>query len=44
MTLLVAIAGMAMAQQWEHDFGDQNDINQHSRMDAGMIDAKEDAI
>lgn len=32
------------AQQWEIDFGDQNDINQHSRIDAGMIDANEDAV
>ena len=44
ITLLLAIAEMAMAQQWELDFGDQNDINQHSRIDAGMIDANEDAV
>jgi len=42
---LLLMAGVTMqAQQWELDFGDQNDINQHSRIDAGMIDAKEDAI
>ena len=28
ITLFVAIAFSAMAQQWELDFGDQNDINQ----------------
>ncbi|MBR4793881.1 MAG: T9SS type A sorting domain-containing protein [Bacteroidaceae bacterium] len=42
--LFVAIAITAMAQQWELDFGNQNDINQHSRIDAGMIDANEDAV
>lgn len=44
LLLLVAVAFSATAQQWELDFGDQNDINQHSRIDAGMIDAKENAI
>ena len=44
ITLFVAIAFSAMAQQWELDFGDQNDINQHSRIDAGMIDTNEDAV
>lgn len=44
ITMLLAIAEMAMAQQWELDFGDQNDINQHSRIDAGVIDANEDAV
>lgn len=43
-SLFVAIAVMAMAQQWELDFGDQNDINQHSRIDAGVIDTNEDAV
>ena len=38
------MAATSYGQQWELDFGDQNDINQHSRIDAGMIDAKEDAI
>ena len=44
ITLFVAIAFSAMAQQWDLDFGDQNDINQHSRIDAGMIDTNEDAV
>ena len=44
LLLLVAVAFSATAQQWELDFGDQNDINQHSRIDAGMIDANEDAV
>ena len=41
---LMVSAAWAYGQQWELDFGDQNDINQHSRIDAGMIDANEDAV
>ena len=45
VALLVMAGGVTMqAQQWELDFGDQNDINQHSRIDAGMIDTNEDAV
>ena len=39
LVLLVMAGGVMQAQQWELDFGDQNDINQHSRIDAGVIDA-----
>ena len=41
---LMVMAAWAYGQQWELDFGDQNDINQHSRIDMGMIDANEDAV
>ena len=42
---LLLMAGVTMqAQQWELDFGDQNDINQHSRIDAGVIDADGNAV
>ena len=41
---LMVMAAWAYGQQWELDFGDQNDINQHSRIDVGMIDANEDAV
>ncbi len=41
---LIVMAAWAYGQQWELDFGDQNDINQHSRIDAGMIDTNEDAV
>ena len=44
MLLLMAAAFPAAAQQWELDFGDQNDINRHSRIDAGMMDADGDAV
>ena len=45
LALLLMAGGVTMqAQQWELDFGDQNDINQHSRIDAGMIDTNEDAV
>ena len=42
---LLLMAGMTMqAQQWEFDFGDQNDINQYSRIDAGVMDADGNAV
>lgn len=41
---LMVMAAWAYGQQWELDFGDQNDINQHSRIDVVMIDANEDAV
>ena len=45
LALLLMAGGVTMqAQQWDLDFGDQNDINQHSRIDAGMIDTNEDAV
>ena len=44
LLLLVAVAENAIAQQWEFDFGDQNDINQYSRIDAGVIDADGNAV
>lgn len=44
LLLLAAVALPATSQQWELDFGDQNDINQYSSIGVGMIDAKGDAI
>ncbi|MCR5658002.1 MAG: hypothetical protein K6G25_01600, partial [Bacteroidales bacterium] len=42
---LLLMSGVTMhAQQWEFDFGDQNDINQYSRIDAGVIDADGNAV
>ena len=41
---LMVMAAWSYGQQWELDFGDQNDINQHSRIDAGVIDTNEDAV
>lgn len=40
----MAVALPATAQQWELDFGDQNDINQYSQINAGMIDADGNAV
>ena len=31
LALLLMAGGTMQAQQWEFDFGDQNDINQYSR-------------
>lgn len=44
LALLLMTAGMTQAQQWELDFGDPTDINQHSRINAGVIDANGDAV
>lgn len=44
LVLLLMAGGTMQAQQWELDFGDQNDINQHSRIDAGVIDADGNAV
>lgn len=44
LLLLAAVALPATAQQWELDFGDQNDINQYSKIDVGMIDADDNAV
>ncbi len=42
---LLLMAGVTMqAQHWEIDFGDPTDINQHSRINAGIIDANGDAV
>ena len=41
---LVTFAISAMAQQWEINFGDTTDVNQYSRIDAGIIDANDDAV
>ncbi len=42
---LLLMTGVTMqAQQWELDFGDQNDINQYSRIDAGVMDADGNAV
>ncbi len=44
VALLLMAGGVMQAQQWELDFGDQNDINPHSRIDAGVIDADGNAV
>ncbi len=44
VALLLMAGGTMQAQQWELDFGDQNDSNQYSRIDAGVMDTDGNAV